>query len=199
MKLIKIICLGLFISLFAVSCKETSKSLNDAGAKASQSENLKNIEIKIEGMTCQIGCARTIESKLSKTEGVSSVAISFEDNLGKIVYDANKISKDDITKQITGIAGGDTYSISSVKVISGSCCSADLKTCMKKCSETCSKEACDTCVVVQAQCKEKCTVKKQVCCASKANTCKKKCSTTCTKVDCDTCVKIAADCKSKCA
>lgn len=199
MKLIKIICLGLLVSLFTVSCKEASKNTKDTVVKTTQSENLKKIEVGIEGMTCQIGCAKTIESKLSKMEGVSSVAISFQNKLGQIVYDANKISKEDITKKITAIAGGETYSVSSVKEASASCCSADLKSCTKKCSDTCTKADCDKCAAAQAECKTKCAVKKQACCIAKAKTCIKKCSATCTKVDCDKCAKATAECKVKCA
>tara|TARA_B100000809_G_scaffold160716_2_gene158116 strand:+ start:3930 stop:4403 length:474 start_codon:yes stop_codon:yes gene_type:complete len=156
MKLIKIICLGLLLSLFTVSCKEASKSKKGDGAKTSQSESLKKIEIGIDGMTCQIGCAKTIESKLSKTEGISSVAITFDTKLGQVVYDANKISKEDITKQITAIAGGEIYSVSSVKEVSVSCCSGDLKSCAKKCSDTCIIEDCDKCAAATAECKAKC-------------------------------------------
>ena len=83
-----------------------------------QQINLKKVEVGIEGMTCQIGCAKTIESKLSKTEGIRSVAVLFEKKSGTIVYDSNKISKDDISKKINSIAGGDIYSVTSVREFS---------------------------------------------------------------------------------
>jgi copper chaperone CopZ len=198
MKLIKIICLGVLVSFFTVSCKEASKSGNEGVAKTSQSENLKKIEIGIEGMTCQIGCAKTIESKLSKKEGISSIAISFEDKLGQIVYDANKISKEDITKQITAIAGGETYRVISVKEMPNSCCAADLKVCTKKCSAACTKTDCAKCAAAQADCKIKCTAKGVACCAADLKSCTMKCSATCTKADCTACAALQADCKTKC-
>jgi copper chaperone CopZ len=198
MKLIKIVCLGLLVSLFTMSCKEASKSEKDAGAEISQSENIKKIELAIVGMTCQIGCAKTIESKLSKTEGISSVAISFEDKLGQIVYDANKISKEDITKKITAIAGGETYSVSSIKVLSDTCCSADLKLCTKKCSTACTKEDCAKCTTAQAECKATCEVKRASCCSVDLKICTKKCSAACTKDDCAKCTAAQAECKATC-
>lgn len=179
MKSIKIICLGLLVSFLAISCKETSKSDKATEAKTVQSENLKKIEVGIEGMTCQIGCAKTIESKLSKMEGISSVAVSFDNKLGQIVYDADKISEEDITKKITSIAGGETYSVSSVKEVSASCCSKDVKKCAEKCKEA--KADCKTkCATAKEDCKTKCAADKKACaekCKEAKADCKKKCAT----------------------
>jgi len=74
-------------------------------------ESIKNIEVDIEGMTCEIGCARLIQSKLYKTEGVIFADISFENKLGKISFDANKLSNEDIENEIKKIAGGDLYKV----------------------------------------------------------------------------------------
>lgn len=199
MRVIKIICLGLLVSFFTVSCKEASKGTKEGVEKSIKGENLKKIEVGIEGMTCQIGCAKTIESKLSKMEGINSVSVSFEDKLGKIVYDANKISEEEITKKITGIAGGETYSVTSVKEMKSGCCSADLKDCTMKCSKTCTEKDCAKCAAVQAECKTKCATEKQACCKGKIETCEKKCTETCTKKDCENCAKATAECKIKCA
>ena len=66
-------------------------------------------------MTCEIGCAKTIESKLSKVNGILYSKVDFESRKGQFTYDANKLSEDDIVAKINGIAGGDLYSIKSVK------------------------------------------------------------------------------------
>lgn len=228
MKVVKIICLGLLVSFFAISCKDASQSKKETVEKSVQGESLKKIEVGIEGMTCQIGCAKTIESKLSKLEGVSSVAVSFEDKLGKIVYDENKISKEEISKEITAIAGGETYTVSTITEVKGSCCakgskgsaekcatakadcktkcqnkkeaccSEDLKECTMKCDASCTKKDCAKCTAVQDECKKKCATEKQACCKTKAKTCKKKCSDSCTKKDCDKCDKATLECKKKC-
>lgn len=195
MKLFKIICLGLFVSIIAVSCKDASKGENQEVLQTANNKNLKNIEVGIEGMTCQIGCAKTIESKLSKMEGISSVTVSFEDKLGKIVYDADKISEDDITKKITSIAGGETYTVSSVKESSAPCCKAKSDTCAKKCADA------------QAKCKTKCegkdpakcTAMEKACCTADLKSCTMKCSESCTKEDCAKCAATQAECKEKCA
>ncbi len=72
--------------------------------------NYKSIEVDIEGMTCEIGCARTIQSKLSKVDGISYSKVDFESKKGIFTFDTNKISQEDISKKIDGIAGGDIYS-----------------------------------------------------------------------------------------
>lgn len=77
--------------------------------------NYKHIEIEIEGMTCEIGCARTIQSKLSKVVGVLDAHVDFESKKGTFTYDANIVSKDAIAKEIAGIAGGNLYYVTKMK------------------------------------------------------------------------------------
>jgi len=80
-------------------------------------QNLKNVEVEIEGMTCEIGCARLIQSKLSKTDGVTFVQVSFEDKLGTISFDENKISQQKIKEEIQKIAGGDMYKVLDIREV----------------------------------------------------------------------------------
>jgi len=77
--------------------------------------NYKSVEVDIEGMTCEIGCARTIQSKLSKVAGVTYSKVSFETKKGQFTFDLNKVSQEDIVKKINGIAGGDLYSVTKTK------------------------------------------------------------------------------------
>jgi len=198
MKLIKVIFLGLLVSLSTISCKEASKQGRDAVVKTAQSENLRKIEVGIEGMTCQIGCAKIIESKLVKTPGVSAVAVSFDNKLGEIVYDTNKISEEEISKKITSIAGGETYTVTSIKEIAVDSPS-EIKSCAKKCDESCTKADCAKCAAVKADCKTKCANKDMACCSADLKTCTMKCSTSCSKSDCAKCATAQADCKTKCA
>ena len=44
-------------------------------------------EFNIEGMTCAMGCAKTIENKLAHTNGVKSVTVDFEKTLATIEFD----------------------------------------------------------------------------------------------------------------
>jgi len=106
-----------FVILFSVvACNETKK---EEVKKEAEKENLavvyKSIEVDIEGMTCEIGCARSIESKLSKMEGVTFSKVSFEDKKGQFTYNSNVVSKEDIKHKIDGIAGGDLYKATAIK------------------------------------------------------------------------------------
>ena len=103
----------LAISILLMSCSETKKETAIEKPEVKTEElaaNYKSIEVNIEGMTCEIGCARTIQSKLSKVDGISYSKVDFESKKGIFTFDTNKISQEDITKKINGIAGGDIYS-----------------------------------------------------------------------------------------
>lgn len=74
-------------------------------------------EMDIEGMTCEIGCARTIESKLSKMKGVSYSKVDFESKKGVFTIDTNIVNEQKVREKIAGIAGGDLYSVVNSKKI----------------------------------------------------------------------------------
>ena len=80
-------------------------------------EKIQTIEVSIEGMTCEIGCAKLIESKVHKLEGVTFSKVSFEEKTGYFSFDSNKISEEEIVKNINGIAGGDLYKVSKIKTL----------------------------------------------------------------------------------
>ena len=77
--------------------------------------NFEKVSLKIDGMTCEIGCARTIQSKLSKADGVKFAKISFEEKSGMVEYDSNKISENQIVEIVEQIAGGDLYKVNQLK------------------------------------------------------------------------------------
>ena len=102
----------LFATFIFISCQDTKKETEKQEVKTEQiTADYKSIEVDIEGMTCEIGCARTIQSKLSKLDGVTYAKVDFESKKGQFTYDANTVSKNDIVKKIDGIAGGDVYSV----------------------------------------------------------------------------------------
>lgn len=113
--------ISIFIMAFVlISCNDTKKEVSDekfAIEKQEIAANYKNIAVEIEGMTCEIGCAKTIESKLSKTEGITYSKVSFENKVGKFTYDENKISEEDIAKKIAGIGGGALYKVTKITEI----------------------------------------------------------------------------------
>jgi len=95
----------------AFSCNETQKKSTETKNKTEITANYNSIEVEIEGMTCEIGCARLIQSKLSKVEGVTYAKVSFESKKGLFTFDSNKLNKEAIAEEISKIAGGDLYSV----------------------------------------------------------------------------------------
>lgn len=111
----------LITCLVIIACKETPKEKAEnqdakieATKKAEVAANLKSFQVDIEGMTCEIGCARLIQSKLYKIDGISYAKIDFEHTNGIITYDSNTLTKKEIITKIEAIAGGDLYSISKI-------------------------------------------------------------------------------------
>ncbi len=107
------------VLLLFSSCEKSNETKNSAISTDHNevAENIKNIEVEIEGMTCEIGCARLIQSKLYKTDGVKFADINFENKSGNITFDANKLSTEDIKNEIQKIAGGDLYKVTHSKEV----------------------------------------------------------------------------------
>jgi Cu+-exporting ATPase len=104
------LCLALLIS-----CKEDKEQRNlEMPNKQVLAADLKKIDVEIEGMTCEIGCAKLIESKLAKAEGVNFVKVDFEKKMGRIEYDANRIDEKELSNIITSAGGGDLYKVAGI-------------------------------------------------------------------------------------
>ncbi len=118
MKLLKSILFSFIIIAFTYSCnnKEAKNSTINT-SKVVKTPNYEKMEFHIKGMTCEIGCARLIESKLSKTKGVKFSKVSFKDSLGMVEYDTNLLSKKDINNVVDKIADGTLYKASNNKIV----------------------------------------------------------------------------------
>jgi Cu+-exporting ATPase len=106
--------------LIFVSCefnKESKLEVKEEPEAKVIAKNLRQVKVEIKGMTCEIGCARLIQSKLYKTDGVTYAKVSFEDSSGVVSFDQNKINEDGIKAIIEKTAGGDIYSVASIQEI----------------------------------------------------------------------------------
>lgn len=119
MKVIKAQFFIAFVAIVFVSCGNTGedKLKNKQGVDKNQKVKLTNVEVKIEGMTCEIGCARLIQSKLYKAEGINYASVSFEEGRGEITFDANRITDADLKTLIEGIAGGELYKVVGIEKV----------------------------------------------------------------------------------
>ncbi len=143
------------LAIIAISCfvltgckKEVTKEIK----KETLAVNKQNVSLAISGMTCEIGCAKTIQSKLTKKGGVLNAKVVFKDSIANIEFDANTTSKKDLIAFIDGIAGGDLYKASETSV----------KIKAHACSDNC-KEKCDM-KENKMECKKDC---KMACCKDK--------------------------------
>lgn len=103
------------LSIF-ISC-QTPKNNKENGVSSeisSETTDLRVVKLDIQGMTCEIGCAKLIQSKLYKTDGVNFADISFADSSGVVRYDANRLSESDIRSTVEGAGGGDLYRVKEI-------------------------------------------------------------------------------------
>jgi mercuric ion binding protein len=115
----KIIAILIFV-LFFISCQKNEVSKNEQSMSAEKSEvaqNLQHVKVEIKGMTCEIGCARLIQSKLYKADGITFAKISFEDSSGIISYDQNRITPEQVKNVIENTAGGGIYQVAAIEEI----------------------------------------------------------------------------------
>ncbi|MFD2567163.1 cation transporter [Pseudotenacibaculum haliotis] len=113
MKIRHIIIAMLVVTFTMSSCKKEAEKKEVTNEKTEVlAADLQTVSLNISGMTCEIGCAKTIQSKLSKKEGVASAKVVFTDSLATIEFDKNRTSKEDLISFIGGIAGGDLYTAS---------------------------------------------------------------------------------------
>jgi len=117
MKHLKTILASAFILVLLFSCKNEAKAeiktVETATEKAEHQLDPNAIyskaEFGIKGMTCEMGCAKTIEKKLAAMEGVKSATVDFKNEMAMIEYDVAKVNPVSITKTVSSV--GKTYSV----------------------------------------------------------------------------------------
>ena len=163
MKTIKHILNLLLITTFIFSCKNEVKP----EVKTVETETVKDLdpnatyakaEFTIDGMTCAIGCAATIEKKIAKMEGVKSSKVDFDKKLAMVEYDEAKVTPTLLTETVSSVA--DIYKVSNMKKVDAfstkQACDADCsKTCCANKTEA-EKKAC------AVDCKKACCAKEEV-------------------------------------
>jgi periplasmic mercuric ion binding protein len=111
-------------SLLFVGCKEkTTEDVLDATTennapkvkKEIATANLQTANFSIEGMTCEIGCAKTIEKELNGLDGVQKATIDFEKKSATIAFDKTVLKTENISKVVEATGDGKTYKVSNMK------------------------------------------------------------------------------------
>lgn len=155
------------VAMFAlalVACNENAPEVKtvDAG-KTTKTEiaaaDLKSTEFTIEGMTCAIGCAATIETRLNKMEGVKTAKVDFDSKKATVEFDGSKLNEDDIALEVVSVGDGNTYKVYNMAKAEET--AKEAHTCTDACKD---KKECT------AEMKANCTGKKDgkmACCAEK--------------------------------
>lgn len=111
-------------SLLFVGCKEktadaasgaTTESNAPKVKKEIAAANLQTANFSIEGMTCEIGCAKTIEKELNGLDGVQKATIDFEKKSATISFDKTVLKTENISKVVEATGDGKTYKVSNMK------------------------------------------------------------------------------------
>lgn len=112
-------------SLLFVSCKEVSTD-SPAKSQISNSSSAKKeiaaavkpetATFHIEGMSCAIGCAKTIEKKLSEMNGVQKASVDFDKKTAVVEFDATIQTPKKLTKAVESTGDGETYKVSEMKI-----------------------------------------------------------------------------------
>ncbi len=115
----RVLLLLIVIVVYTVtSCDLPGNSKNDKKVTNIEATPLyKNIEVSISGMTCEIGCAKTIESKVSKMKGVRFSKVIFKDSIGQFTYDVNQTNAKTIINKINDIGNGKLYKVTDNKEV----------------------------------------------------------------------------------
>ena len=114
----------LLTSVLFVGCKEksteiVSKEITETASPKVKKEiaaaNLQTASFSVEGMTCAIGCAKTIQEDLTGLDGVQKATVDFETKLATVTFDKTVQTPEKLTKVVEAAADGKTYKVSNMK------------------------------------------------------------------------------------
>jgi len=118
-----LVTLGIASSLF-FSCKDTaSKPATDDTKEVTATEQKapavaakpETASFKIEGMTCAMGCAKTIEDKLAHTNGVQKATVDFDKKEATVEFDGAVLTPEKLYATVEATGDGATYKVSHSK------------------------------------------------------------------------------------
>ena len=114
-------------SILFVGCKEKSNETDLKGIavntevvapkvkKEIAAANLQTTSFSIDGMTCAIGCAKTIQEDLTALDGVQDAKVDFDTKLATVTFDKTVQNQEKLTKVVESAADGKSYTVSNVK------------------------------------------------------------------------------------
>lgn len=180
MNIIKKALVILVLALISFSCKNETKPEVKTVETENASQTTKEVdpnatyakaEFTIEGMTCAIGCAKTIEKKIAGMDGVKSATVDFDRKLAMVEYNDAKVSPASLEETVTKVA--DVYKVSDMKTVDAF--TTVQKECSPKCKPDCTKKDCEDCKAKAEACKANCANKTEAEKMACAKDCQKPC------------------------
>lgn len=95
--------------------KETAETTAPKVKKEIAAANLQTASFSVEGMSCAIGCAKTIQENLTGLDGVQKATVDFETKLATVTFDKTIQTPEKLTKVVEAAADGKTYKVSNMK------------------------------------------------------------------------------------
>jgi len=121
-KVINLYVLVFFLFFGLMSCKNTESEVvtvdtteTKKAKKLNPDATYAKAEFKIEGMTCAMGCAKTIEKKMAKMDGVKSAKVDFERELAMVEYDESMVTPKSLTEVVA--KAGETYKVKDMQTV----------------------------------------------------------------------------------
>ncbi len=108
-------------ALVFAACKDSAAPATAEAVADTQTETaevagkVETASFSIEGMSCSVGCAKTIEKKLAGLEGVQSAKVDYDAKTATVEYDTAKQSPEKLAATVEAAADGKTYKVSDVK------------------------------------------------------------------------------------
>ena len=101
-----------------VACKDSNTAVTESSKTQEvkteiKAENLQTASFIIDGMHCEFGCAKGIEKKLAKLDGIQSATINFETKEATIEYDATVHTPQILAEAVEAMS--DKYEVSGIK------------------------------------------------------------------------------------
>jgi mercuric ion binding protein len=123
MEFLKNILSVTFILIILSSCMKDKnaeiKTINLSSEKINQKLDPNAVYSKavfnIKGMTCEMGCAKTIEKKPAKMDGMKSAVVDFKNEMASVEFDVAKLNHSSITKAVNQVS--DIYSVENMQTL----------------------------------------------------------------------------------
>ncbi len=114
MKITKSLLVLALSGILLTSCKK-SETIETKTETKTIAENPQTASFEIDGMTCAVGCAATIQKELAGMDGVQSAVVDFDTKIATVKFDAAKLSSEKLVETVEATADGKTYKVSNVK------------------------------------------------------------------------------------